>query len=458
MVDMGSDENAAGPVDLSRVVNALPALVWTTQGDGRSDFVNRSWCEYTGLGPEAARDHGWQSAIHPDDLSSLSDRFSAIQQSGVATEIEGRLRRFLQWSTSGIIHVDDFAKQKKAVRNLLTTGEMFDEQIRMLYPTGDYRWTRARAVPIRNAHGSIVRYVTFQIDVDDPKRAQDLLAAEVKLLERMARGGPLSQVLDALSRHVQDLCRDCFCNILLVAADRTHFETYAGPSQPDAVNGLLDRSGIDRGGCDPYSKACIEKTLIIAGDLANDSRWEGSAWPAKMKTHGYRSCWAMPIMAGSGETSGVIAIHRREPAHPTTQQQDLVDRFAKIAGIAIDRARAEEALSQARLESTHVARLATLSAMTASITHEMSQPISGILNPEFAAECSRRGGRHRESTENAPSSDADAWQRHHQTVGSGFRCRLGSSWYRQAVRSVPHHQSERFGHRSGDQPFNHRES
>jgi C4-dicarboxylate-specific signal transduction histidine kinase len=40
---------------------------------------------------------------------------------------------------------------------------------------------------------------------------------------------------------------------------------------------------------------------------------------------------------------------------------------------------AEEALNQARLELTHVARLATLSAMTASITHEVSQPISGIL-------------------------------------------------------------------------------
>ena len=48
---MGSDENAATEIDLGRVVNALSALVWTTQGDGRGDFVNRYWCEYTGLGP-----------------------------------------------------------------------------------------------------------------------------------------------------------------------------------------------------------------------------------------------------------------------------------------------------------------------------------------------------------------------------------------------------------------------
>ncbi len=454
---MGSDEDAATEVDLGRVVNALPALVWTTQGDGRSDFVNRYWCEYTGLGPDVALDHGWQRAIHPDDLTSFLDCWSVIQQSGVAKEIDGRLRRFdgeyrwfvfrpslmedvsgrgrwcwlglnadesasldgrlrrlfdmLPWQAgflnaagvsefsnlqalkdfnmaqeglaqprrSGVIHVDDFEENDRALRALLTTGEMLDLQIRMLYPDGTYRWTRARCVPVRDAQGNVVRYVTFQIDVDDLKQAEDLLAAEVKLLQRVARGEPLSEVLDALSRHVEELCNGCYCNILVVAPNNEHFEVGAGPSLPEAFNEFLHRMTIDRDGCDPYSMAFIEKAPIITGGLANDSRWEGSAWLAMMKTHGYASCWSMPIMSGPGGASGIIAIYRREPVNPTTQQQDLIDRFAKIAGIAIDRARADEALNQARLELTHVARVATLSAMTASITHEVSQPISGIL-------------------------------------------------------------------------------
>jgi PAS domain S-box-containing protein len=454
---MGSDENVATQIDLGRVVNALPALVWTTQVDGRSDFVNRYWCEYTGLGPDVALDHGWQRAIHPDDLTSFLDCWSDIRRSGVAREIDGRLRRFdgeyrwfvfrpsfmedvggrgrwcwlglnadesasldgrlrrlfdmlpwqagflnaagvsefsnlqslrdfkmtqtelEQWRTSGIIHVDDHEANYKRLMALLTTGEMMDTQIRMLYPGGAYRWTRSRCVPVRDAQGNIVRYVTFQIDVDDLKRAEDLLAAEVKVLERVARGEPLGQVLDALSRHVEELCNGCFCNILIVTRDNEHFEVGAGPSLPDTFNVLLHRRIIDRGGCDPYSMAFIEKTPIIAANLANDSRWEASTWQAMMKTYGYASCWSMPIMTGSGGVSGIIAIYRREPVNPTTQQQDLIDRFAKIAGIAIDRARADEALNQARLELTHVARLATLSALTASITHEVSQPLSGIL-------------------------------------------------------------------------------
>jgi PAS domain S-box-containing protein len=518
-------------VDLARVVNALPAPLWTTQGDGRSDFVNRFWCEYTGLSPDAALNHGWHAAIHPEDLQPLLDSWHVIRQSGGAREMDARLRRFdgeyrwfafrpslideagggtrwcwlgayadeststdgrmrrffdilpwqagfldtagvleftnlqsledfgmtrvglEQWASSGIIHADDHEAVSKGSAALLTTGQLWDQETRMLYPNGAYRWTRSRCVPVRDAQGNVVRYVTFQIDIDALKQAENLLAAEVKVLEKVARGEPLGQLLEALSRQVEELCNGCVCNI----------RSGAGPS------------------------------------------------PGLIHSHDYASSYSIPIMSSSGEPSGSIAIHRREPVHPTPRERDLLDRFAKIAGIAIERARAdtalqaseaeqrrvnmqltdahrlsrtgsftwdvlldnhiwteeifrlfefdpakkvdtqmifesihpedrpavesllgravasaefdlgfrvlarsgsvkyarmigrrigqvtdrpvfmgamqdltaskvaEEALNQARLELTHVARTATLSAMTASITHEVSQPISGIL-------------------------------------------------------------------------------
>jgi PAS domain-containing protein len=54
--------------DLSRVVDALPGLVWTALPDGDIDFLNQRWSEYTGLSAEAGQGRGWQSAVHPDDL------------------------------------------------------------------------------------------------------------------------------------------------------------------------------------------------------------------------------------------------------------------------------------------------------------------------------------------------------------------------------------------------------
>ena len=40
---------------------------------------------------------------------------------------------------------------------------------------------------------------------------------------------------------------------------------------------------------------------------------------------------------------------------------------------------AEEALNRARTELAHVARVTTVSALTASIAHEVNQPLSGII-------------------------------------------------------------------------------
>lgn len=456
-MQMSSDEKAANEVDTGRIVNGLQALIWTTQGDGRCDFVNRHWRDYTGLALGASMDHGWQAAIHPDDLGSFLDTWSAIQKSGVAQDIDARLRRldgeyrwfafqpsfteeeggrarwcwlglhadestvtdgrlrrlfdmlpwqagFLnttgvleftnqqslkdfnmtaleleQWTQSGIIHADDHESNIRHVRDLLTTGQMMDHQFRMLYPNGSYRWTRSRCVPVRDAQGNVVRYVTFQIDVDDLKRAEELLAAEVEMLERLAGGEPLGEVLVALSRHVEELCSGGVCHILLVAADGKHFEVGAGSRLADGFNKFLQQKLIDRGEGEPYSMALTAKSAIIVEELAADPRWEGSEWSAMMSSHGYASCCSVPILSGSGEACGIIALYRGERLNPAAREQELVNRFGKIAGIAINRARADEALNQVRLELTHVARTATLSTMTASITHEVSQPISGIL-------------------------------------------------------------------------------
>ena len=253
-----------------------------------------------------------------------------------------------QWTTSGIIHVDDHENTFRQVSRLLTTGDMMDMELRMLHPDGAYRWTRSRCVPVRDANGNIVRYVSCQIDVDDLKRAQALLAAEVELLEMVARGEVLGRVLDALSHHVEQLCSSSFCCVLLVAPDRTYLRIAAAPNLPAAFQDLFDGKDIDSA-YGPCSLAVTEKTPVIVSDLANDSRWRDPAWLPLVKSLGFGSCRAVPILSASGEVSGVVAIHRCGPGIPSLEEQerDVIDRFAKIAGIAIARTEADAAL-QAR--------------------------------------------------------------------------------------------------------------
>src|ERR1700748_497156 len=98
---MRSDKPAGMNADFLNVVDALPGLVWTTLPDFRSDFVNRGWREYTGQDKDDATGLGWQTAIHPDDRSTVVLAWELIYQSNplkgardVAKELEARLLRF----------------------------------------------------------------------------------------------------------------------------------------------------------------------------------------------------------------------------------------------------------------------------------------------------------------------------------------------------------------------------
>ena len=415
---MRKSEVAGTEIDFGGVVNALPGLIWTTRADGRSEFVNNGWRDYTGLGPDQSRDFGWQAAIHPEDLNACLETWKIIQQTGADKEIYIRLRRFdgeyrwftlrpalnrpdvapeqqwcwlalnadegpvtdgrlrrlfdmlpvqaaflnqqgasefsnrqvLQdydmtleqlaaWQTSGAIHADDHPIVYEQLTRLMTTGQMFDATLRMRYKDGGWRWMRSRCVPCRDAQGNIARYVTVQSDVHDLRHAEDLLAAEVKLLELVALGEPLERVLDTLGRSVEALCDGCSCGVLLVASGRKHFRTEAGPTLLHAENGI----SVD-GGDSPWSRAVMEKASVVTSDVNNDPRWENSHWRQVMNGAGFRSCYAVPTLSTSGEATGVVAIYRQISVAPTVQDQALMHRFTKIAGIAIDRAEADAAL------------------------------------------------------------------------------------------------------------------
>jgi PAS domain S-box-containing protein len=121
--------------DLSRVLNALPGLVWTSLPDGQIDFVNQRWCEYTGLGVDEACGYGWQTAIHTEDLPELLPRWQSILASGESGEMEARLRRF----------------------------------------DGDYRWFHISVSPFRDTAGEIVKWYGVSIDIEDRRRAEEAL-------------------------------------------------------------------------------------------------------------------------------------------------------------------------------------------------------------------------------------------------------------------------------------------
>src|SRR6476659_9352388 len=79
---------------LLRLIDALPGLVWIALPDGRAEFLNQRWCEYTGLRLDEAIGYGRQSAVHPHDRDRVLESWSSFLGSGKPGEVEARLRRF----------------------------------------------------------------------------------------------------------------------------------------------------------------------------------------------------------------------------------------------------------------------------------------------------------------------------------------------------------------------------
>jgi FixJ family two-component response regulator/signal transduction histidine kinase len=217
------------------------------------------------------------------------------------------------------------------------------------------------------------------------KQAEALLAGERRLLEMVARGYPLPDILASLCGLVEGSASECRCSVLLTASDGATLQHGAAPSLPPSFNEAIHgRPVIPYWG--PCAMAVDQKTQVIVADVTADPRWNGCEWCRLALGCGLRSCWTTPILSLAGKVLGTFAIYQHEPGSPTPLQYYLIEQLTHIASIAIERAeseaalkRSEDALSRIRSELAHVARVTTLGALTASIAHEVNQPLSGII-------------------------------------------------------------------------------
>lgn len=75
------------------LAEAIPVIVWTAGADGRIDWYNNRWYEYTGLTRQETIGWGWQAVHHPDDIPRVMEAWKRATTAGQPLEIESRLRR-----------------------------------------------------------------------------------------------------------------------------------------------------------------------------------------------------------------------------------------------------------------------------------------------------------------------------------------------------------------------------
>ena len=299
--------------NLNLIVNTTLALSWSARPDGSADFFNQRYLDFVGLSAEQTQDWGWTVAVHPEDLNGLAGSWQSIMASGTAGEAEARLRRF----------------------------------------DGEYRWFLFRANPLRDESGNIVKWFGINADITERKRAEDLLTGEKRILEMVAKGDPLPQILDGVCRFVEGQASGFLASILLVDGNRLRHG--GAPSLPkiytDAIDGIV--IGPSTGSC---GTAAFRGEQVIVADIANDPLW--TDYREAALPHSLRACWSTPVVSSQGKVIATFAMYYREPRSPSPRDLETIEQITHLAGVAIERKLTQEALQRSETYLAEAQRLA----------------------------------------------------------------------------------------------------
>ena len=295
---------------LRDLIETIPAMAFVTRPDGSSEFVSRPWIEYSGLSEEQTAGSGWAVTLHPDDLK----------------------QHLAKWRVSR------------------ATGQPFENEARHRDAHGNYRWLLARAVPLRDEQGNVLKWYGALTDIEDRKRAEALLAGEKRILEMIAKGDSLPAIFNALCQLVEAQLPDVISSVLLLEGDRLRHG--GAPSLPnsynEAINGLV--IGPSEGSC---GTAAYRAEPVIVSNIATDPLW--AKYRDLALSHSLRACWSTPILSSEKKVLGTFAMYYREPRSPTSQDFGLVELATHLVRIAVERDRAEQALrTSEQLARSHV--------------------------------------------------------------------------------------------------------
>jgi C4-dicarboxylate-specific signal transduction histidine kinase len=93
---------------------------------------------------------------------------------------------------------------------------------------------------------------------------------------------------------------------------------------------------------------------------------------------GFRAVQSTPLFSRSGAPLALVSTYFAQPHRPSDHELQLSDLYARQAADLIDRKRAEEALQRTKDELAHVSRVMSMGELTASIAHEVNQPLGAI--------------------------------------------------------------------------------
>src|SRR5437667_4453598 len=180
-------------------------------------------------------------------------------------------------------------------------------------------------------------------DISERRRSEALLAGEKRLLEMIATGVVLKEILNALCLIIEEQRTGTLASVLLLNPDGVHLDCVAGPSLPKEWMQQMENLPIGpcAGSC---GTAAYRGSPVIVSDIATDPLWDVPEHRSSALKHGLRASWSNPVLSSKGKVLGTFCMYYREARSPTSQDFELIELATHLVRIAIERDRAEAAL------------------------------------------------------------------------------------------------------------------
>src|SRR5437762_5514166 len=180
-------------------------------------------------------------------------------------------------------------------------------------------------------------------DISERKKSEALLAGEKRLLEMIATGVGLKEILNTLCLIIEEQRTCTLASVLLLNADGVHLDCIAGPNLPKEWAQQMENLPIGpcAGSC---GTAAYRGSPVIVSDIASDPLWDVPGHRNSALKHGLRASWSNPVLSSAGKVFGTFCMYYRETRSPISQDLELIDLATDLVRIAIERDRAEGAL------------------------------------------------------------------------------------------------------------------
>src|SRR6266403_1229283 len=252
------------------------------------------------------------------------------------------------------VHPEDRSFIARSLDEAVREKSGFEIEFRIALGDGSIKHVQGVGRPVAGESGEVDRYVGTTVDITERKRGEALFAGEKRLLEMIATGVGLKEILNVLCLIIEEYRPGTLASVLLLRADGLHLDSAAGPSLPKGWTEQMEKLPIGpcAGSC---GTAAYRGSTVIVSDIATDPLWDVPEHRAAALKHGLRASWSNPVLSWKGEVLGTFCMYYRDSRSPTSEDLELIEVATHLVRVAIERDRAEQALrASEQLARSHV--------------------------------------------------------------------------------------------------------